>query len=144
MKTLITALLVLLVAGCMRRSDEPIRISVLGADRYELRNRMLDGRALQDDLRAHARRFGPSAPVVFSFPKGSTYQNAERPILIVSANGFWNMALSEQGTEEASRFFRHPGDGPPMIDVFLDVSGTNVLRDGIPCDLANDIDLRDR
>jgi len=31
-----------------------------------------------------------------------------------------------------------------MIDVFLDVKGTNVLRDGTAFDLTRDIDLRNR
>jgi len=111
MKTLVTALLVVVVVGCMRRSDEPIRITVRGADRYELRNRVLDGRTLQEDLRAHARRFGPSTPVIFMFPVRSTYGDAERPLDIAAASGFWNIGLVQGETEEAERFFRHPGDG---------------------------------
>ena len=132
MKTKLFLLCTLLVlTGCARHNPEPIRIRLSEPRKYELNGVFLNQDDLKNTLRAKLNTDGNGILVVFEVSGESTYSILSPAIDLAEACGYWRFQLAVNDNIPSPPFLLTPGDGPPSIDIDIDLANEAIYADGV-------------
>ena len=120
----------LFLIGCTRYDPEPIRIRLSEPDKYELNGVLHNQDDLKKALRANRDTNGRSMPVVFEVSGESTYSILSPGIDLAAACGYWRFHLALNANDPGRQFILSPGDGPPSIDIDIDLANEAIYADG--------------
>ena len=121
----------LLLIGCTRYDPAPIRIRLSEPGKYELNGVFLNQNDLKDALRANRETHGCSMPVIFEVSGESTYSILSPGIDLAAACGYWRFHLALNENDPGRQFILSPGDGPPSIDIDIDLANEAIFADGV-------------
>ena len=120
----------LFLIGCTRHNPEPIRIRLSELGKYELNGVFHNQDDLKNALRANREINGRSMPVVFEVSGESTYSILSPGIDLAAACGYWRFHLALNANDPGRHFILSPGDGPPSIDIDIDLANDAIYADG--------------
>ena len=120
----------LFLVGCTRYNLAPIRIQLSEPGKYELDGAIHNQDDLKNALRAKANSNGRSMPVVFEISGESTYSVLSPGIDLAAACGYWRFHLALNENDPGRQFILSPGDGPPSIDIDIDLANEAIFADG--------------
>ena len=121
----------LLLIGCTRYDPEPIRIRLSEPGKYELNGVVLNQDDFKDALRAKVNTDGNGILVVFEVSGESTYSILRPAIDLAEARGYWRFQLAVNDKTPSPPFLLSPGDGPPSIDIDIDLANEAIYADGV-------------
>ncbi len=121
----------LLLAGCSQREPESIRITFAGPDRLVTGGKVHTRRELQTALRGRVQKYGMANTVILQAPGETVYSNLVSALDVAASSGFWRYRLALSDGDLGQEFFRYPGDGPPNVDVDIDLVTMSTLVDGV-------------
>ena len=131
MKTKLYLLCTLLVlVGCARHNPAPIRIRLSEPGKYELDGAIHNQVDLINTLRAKVKTDGNGILVVFEVSGESTYSILSPAIYLAEACGYWRFQLAVNDNSPSPPFLLSPGDGPPSIDIDIDLANEAIYADG--------------
>ena len=121
----------LVLTGCARHNPEPIRIRLSEPGKYELNGVFLNQDDLKNTLRAKVNTDGNGILVVFEVSGESTYSILSPAIDLAEACGYWRFQLAVNDNIPSPPFLLTPGDGPPSIDIDIDLANKAIYADGV-------------
>jgi hypothetical protein len=121
--------LMVVLAGCGRKEIPPVEIRIIGGGATEVDGVRRTPRELQAFLRARLNRHG-WAPIILVAETNTPYASMVPARDVALSSGYWQFMLRIAGTTNTEEFYTHPGDGPPSVDIDVDVMNKRVMVDG--------------
>lgn len=126
----ITLCLMAMLAGCGRNEAPPVAIRIVGDGATEVDGVRRTPRELQAYLLTRYSRHG-GAPIILIAETNTTYASMLPARDVALLSGYWHFMLRIAGSTNTEEFYIIPGDGPPTVDIDVDVMHNLVMVDRV-------------